>query len=301
MMLLQDGDSPEGTSIEVYSTDTYQNILTTQPEMFSGNYSLEIPQGNYMINYVRPNYKTFTQLINLPVNNPEDMLVLNAALEKEAPMIEETTVLMAAEESLSEPPAEIVAEPEPEPEIEFEPEEKSESVYIPPAVETEETAVAFSTGMYTIQFMASTERVEMEYLEGRYPVEIQHGNDGFYRYITGTYPSLAEAESTHREILGTKYKDAFIRYYNLNDYLSRAALNSRAVYTIQLMALREKSDPVNLEGVDGIKVSYGEDGWYRYTTGEYSTLAAARMALNDVISRGYKGAFIKKLSEISNY
>ncbi len=302
MVVLQNGDGIEGTLIEVYSTDTYLNMLSTQPEIYSGNYKFEIPAGAYMINYVRAGYKTHTQLINLPMNNPEGALVINAVLEKEAPIVEEVPVVLAAavvEESILE----SVADHEPEPEPEIPTYAEPEPVYVEPVLEATQNyheELAYE-GKYTVQFMAATERVDMETLAGKYPVEIQKGTDVYYRYITGVFNSKAEAENTHRDIAGTKYTDAFIRYHNLDDYLNRAANNPDVVYTIQLMALKEEVAPPELSVIDNVKVSHGEDGWYRYTTGEFMSLVSARHALNALISKGFKDAYLKKITDVSNY
>lgn len=303
-VVLEEGDGLEGTKIEVYNKDTYQNLASAQPELISGVYNLEIPAGNYMINYTRPGYKAYTQLLNLPMNNPEDELVINAFLEKEEPVAEEVPVVAEAivEEAVPEPTY------LPEPVLEAESEsrepvhEEPEAVYQQTAVEApDDTPIeVYHDGKYTVQFLATIKRKPIEYWDGKYKVEIQKGTDEFYRYITGVFNSIEDARSLRSEIASTLYKDAFIRYYNLDDYLNHAALNSPGMFTIQLMALKENTNPKELSTINNLKVNYGEDGWYRYTTGEFSSLTDARHALNDLNSKGYKNAFIR-LHSLDDY
>jgi hypothetical protein len=209
---------------------------------------------------------------------------------------------VAAIEEIAEVPVEEEQfTPEPEPEMVTY--EEPEPVLIQPIIEiTDNTPDESSnTGKYTIQFMASAKRIDMDYLEGKYKVEIQEGTDEYYRYITGVFNTIEDAKNLHREIANTKYKDAFIRLHNLNDYLNRSAGNSAEVYTIQIMALKKETNPETFGALDNIKVSYGRDGWYRYTVGEFNSVASARSALKDVISRGFKDAYVRKISDVSNY
>ena len=67
------------------------------------------------------------------------------------------------------------------------------------------------------------------------------------------------------------------------------------------MALKENTNFKELSTLDNVKVSYGDDGWYRYTMGEFMSLAEARNVLKDLISKGYKHAFIKKIADVAKY
>lgn len=75
---------------------------------------------------------------------------------------------------------------------------------------------------------------------------------------------------------------------------------SDKVYVIQIVALRKNFDPgrVNLSPVT---VSRGEDGFNRYTFGEFPTVEAAEAHLREIWEMGYTDAFIREIGGISNY
>ncbi len=306
-VMLQDEDSGlEKTEIEVYNTESYQKVLTTQPDRQTGRYSFEVGTGGYMINYVNPDYKTYTQLIDLPPDNPEDALVIDAMLEKAVPVAEVTptyTPEVIEENSTHEPESfsgnENIT-------TEIRTPEKHETEYIPAETKTNRqdndyNAINMYYGMYTIQFMASIKKIDMAYIGGNNKVEIQKGDDEYYRYTTGIFNSIAEAESILRDIVLIQYKDAFIRPYNVSDYLDQAAKSSSAIYTIQFMALKKEINTSYFKSISNIKVSLGNDGFYRYTTGEFKTLSAARQEFNYLINQGYSDAFIRKITDVPNY
>jgi hypothetical protein len=322
LVILPEGEAGvENTTIEVFNTKNYEKVFTAQPPNYSGNYSFEVPSGAYMINYVRPNYKTYTQLIDLPMNYTEDALTINAVMEKEAPVAEvipPPVVEPVVEEKAPEVEAKIepeqdvvVIEPKinqkPEPVI-SEPvivESRPEPEKVPEPVlaetSTEPTSYPSYAGKYTIQFMASLKMVDLAQIGGRYQVEIQKGADGYYRYISGVFNSPQEAEQVCNDIKNIKYRNAFIREYNLDDYLHDAARSTSILYTIQLMAIKKETDISNFKGLTNVKANLGDDRIYRYTTGEFRTLPAAQQELKKLFGKGYSTAFIKKISEVSNY
>jgi tetratricopeptide (TPR) repeat protein len=130
---------------------------------------------------------------------------------------------------------------------------------------------------YTVQIMALKNPVRADYFKNIDGLTIQVGYDGFYRYITGKFNSINEAKSDMIKLKSLGYKNAFIRKYNLDQYLSgnniiplrssydhESRLNETG-YTIQIM---EKRDPVPVsyfKDLDNLKVSYGTDKIFRYT------------------------------------
>lgn len=68
------------------------------------------------------------------------------------------------------------------------------------------------------------------------------------------------------------------------------------VYTIQLSATKKPLKPGFFESLDNVKVYHGKDGYYRYTYGKFVTLKFAEFKLEEVKKRGYKNAYIKKIS-----
>ncbi len=75
------------------------------------------------------------------------------------------------------------------------------------------------------------------------------------------------------------------------------------IYTIQLMALRKLKEKSVIRNIDlgKVKISHGNDGYVRYTYGEYNTVKEAQEALKQLFYAGHKNAFIKEINLIDNY
>jgi hypothetical protein len=306
----EDYSGIDNATIEVYNTAGYSKEITLRPDAQSGSFNFEIPGGSYKIDFISPDYKTYTQYIDLPLSYPEDALAVNAYMEKEKPVaeiIQEEPLKSAAVVS-----EETLAEKSISEEIYVEPEIAEQTLQYPVPSETKQkknpvnesagyTAGSDYAGKYTVQIMAALKKVDLTSLDGRYTVDIQKGEDGYYRYTTGVFNSIEEAEGTRAEIAKTRYKGAFVRRYNTDDYLYNAAIKTGTLYTIQLMAVKREVDITVFKEFPAIKASIGEDQYYRYTYGEFSTLNAAQKELKNVIGKGYPGAYIKKTVDVSNY
>ncbi len=149
--------------------------------------------------------------------------------------------------------------------------------------------------------MASLKELNLTSINEPFTIEVQKGDDRYYRYITGTYNTIADAEITLNKIIKATYNDAFIRPYKLDDYLSYVRGYSAEIYTIQLMAIKREINTSYFKGLSGIKISHGDDGFYRYTLGEFNTLQDAQQELESISANGYPNSFIKKTVNVSNY
>lgn len=70
-------------------------------------------------------------------------------------------------------------------------------------------------------------------------------------------------------------------------------------YTIQIVALRlPPGEPEFFKNVDVIKEYICQDGFVRYTVGEYSTFKEAALELENIRSLGYADAFVLDLRKI---
>jgi Tol biopolymer transport system component len=65
-------------------------------------------------------------------------------------------------------------------------------------------------------------------------------------------------------------------------------------FTVQIMALLVPISENHFQNIDGITVTQGTDGYYRYTVGAASTREEARTMLSELKALGYKDAFIRK-------
>ena len=167
--------------------------------------------------------------------------------------------------------------------------------------------------LYTIQLMALKNPVRADYFSNMSGIIIQVGNDGFYRYIMGQFEGIYEAESDLMKIKSSGYENAFIRKLNLYQYLSvntnvqahsSYEPEARAVedtYTIQIMALRNPVPVAYFKDLTNLKVSYGSDKLFRYTYKEFSSIDSAETNLEIIKDKDYKGSFIRKITDVSNY
>jgi hypothetical protein len=54
------------------------------------------------------------------------------------------------------------------------------------------------------------------------------------------------------------------------------------------------------KSIEGVKELFSDDGYYRYTTGEYSSYSDAKNALAQIQKAGYSKAFIKVLNQLND-
>jgi outer membrane protein OmpA-like peptidoglycan-associated protein/tetratricopeptide (TPR) repeat protein len=97
-----------------------------------------------------------------------------------------------------------------------------------------------------------------------------------------------------------------INQYDLNDK-SRALTKSepvvtlatgKRVYTIQMMATKS---PVSMElfrEIEGVREILGDDGFYKYVTGEFESLSQAQEAIVSIQEAGFSDAFVRELNQL---
>jgi cell division protein FtsN len=65
------------------------------------------------------------------------------------------------------------------------------------------------------------------------------------------------------------------------------------VYTVQIKADRKRGDLI--KGMENLKVVKGDDGYFRYFVGEYSSIEDAKRAQKRLADEGYRDCFVKVL------
>jgi tetratricopeptide (TPR) repeat protein len=71
-------------------------------------------------------------------------------------------------------------------------------------------------------------------------------------------------------------------------------------YTIQVYALHKPLSSKKMN-ISSVKISFGDDGLYRYTYGEFLNYAEARKVLDEIWVSGYPDAFIRSVKTVPNY
>ena len=74
-----------------------------------------------------------------------------------------------------------------------------------------------------------------------------------------------------------------------------AEFSGDAKFTIQIFALKNRRSINYFDDLIGVQEHIGEDGFYRYTVGEFKTKSAAKNAMQNLREKGYD-PFVRKTS-----
>jgi outer membrane protein OmpA-like peptidoglycan-associated protein/tetratricopeptide (TPR) repeat protein len=125
--------------------------------------------------------------------------------------------------------------------------------------------------------------------------------DGQYMYTVGLFTHQGQAVQMMGEVVDAGFPDARIisslEYNQLiqkgsNFYKSKMADPDVNTYTIQLMATKQPVAKSRFRGLFDVEEHQGDDGYYRYTWGEYIGKTSAKQALDDVLNKGFIDAFV---------
>jgi hypothetical protein len=277
--------------IVLIDADKMDTVDIIYPNPLAGDYQYDISAGNYEIIFTKDMY--VPQVKELAINSDfsQQVIEINPKLEKK-----EDEIIVAS-----------IIEPETPVETYDVATEENNVAYAKPdnqSMPYEETSE--HKLLYTIQIMALKKPVRTDFFGNIPGINIQIGNDRYYRYITGQFDDIDLTMPELNRIKKLGYENAFVRKLDLNQYLS-AYKNDHDIrqikdyYTIQIMALKNPVQLSYFKNLKNIKVSYGSDKIFRYTYNEYPSYNSAIAGLKILNSAGYKEAFIKKISDISNY
>ena len=150
-------------------------------------------------------------------------------------------------------------------------------------------------GYYTVQFMALLVPVPESHFQNIEGVIITQGADGYHRYSVGAVATRSEAQVIQQQLRSLGYNESFIRYNKPSQHQTVQGMESESHFTIQVMALRNPADMSRFGNLPDVKVEQGDDSFYRYFTGSYSSHQQASDDLARIERIGYKGAFVRKL------
>ncbi|MCG8702188.1 MAG: hypothetical protein MI922_29310, partial [Bacteroidales bacterium] len=138
--------------------------------------------------------------------------------------------------------------------------------------------------------------------------------------IDKTYkiPSTESTSTTKTESTSTKMEEKATSLAKLNKiedasynkYTSNSNIKTNqavkhqsqsALFTIQIIALQKPRNASYFIPLEDITVSKGNDGYYRYTIGEYDQIFQAITEMNKLRSIGFDRAFIRNTKHIDNY
>lgn len=112
-----------------------------------------------------------------------------------------------------------------------------------------------------------------------------------------------ETDITDLSVISSEKKEPEIEAKVPIETTSPSYNQSRSMYTIQLMALRHQKNKNVIRNVElqKVKMSVGNDGYTRYSYGEYNTIKEAQSSLRKLLHDGHGNAFIRETSSIDNY
>lgn len=150
---------------------------------------------------------------------------------------------------------------------------------------------------YTIQLAASYKQMDVDrHFKGIKDLSVYFGDDGYYRYTTGKYTALSKA-NTEKEKLVKEGHNAFVLNESQFDGMKPIVPLKKSAYTIQLIAMKNKVDSSYFKDVyKDVTQRIGNDGYYRYTYGEYKTWEEANAALATLQKKGFTNLFVRKIN-----
>jgi hypothetical protein len=160
---------------------------------------------------------------------------------------------------------------------------------------------------------------EMAYLLSIGDIRSFNYNDTTVVYTAGNYPDVRNAIKRRDEYVGEGLKSARVgyfkgeTYFNLNEAeLAKevadatkkgeaqsssatddvGAVNKGIIYRVQLGAYKNKLSPTMFKKAGKVLELKTEDGYFKYASGSYKTLADAAAHKADLVYEGYEDAFI---------
>jgi hypothetical protein len=165
---------------------------------------------------------------------------------------------------------------------------------------------------YRVIVLASKKELDSAYFKPyKLPVltqlSIKEFSDG-YIYLTKDYNNYVEATHQFGKILEAGFSTAtLVTNQELESMIQEKNLASKEsvdeipFYTIQIAASRILLDPSYFNNILNLRISFGKNKYYRYTTGEYKGYLKAQKALKRVKDDyGFHNAFIKEVKDLKN-
>lgn len=173
---------------------------------------------------------------------------------------------------------------------------------------------------YTVQISAIRTKADQNKFTGITQLQEVYCNDGYYRYVVGEYSDYIEARSKRNELAQMGYPDAFViktaliaskisgtkaeTTSNTNSTNSSTSpvntpTNSNSTYTIQIKAMNTPIGTDNFKNIENVVERICDNGFVKYTVGEYPNIEVASYDLDKIKQAGYHDAFIVNLNSFN--
>lgn len=317
-------------NVQVINQKTGMNMGNLLPDN-EGVYTINLQPGDYNINISGTGIEPLSEFVHIPNGYEDpDFFLSSAGVIQEGTV--ELYIASETKETTSTTPVvasvnnvdtltETLSYVEPKEENE-KPSLIAHSKPLPEESKTisEISPTNFSTStnissLYTVQVCALKKHKAPETMPGIIGLKVLLCNDGLNRYVYGIYSSKSEAAEALKIVKESGYPSAYVinldHFYKLEDSASvenlaqnKSDANTPRVYTIQFLALREykKINYIkNLPGVSQtakVRITMGDDGYYRYTLGTFYSKAEALNYLNSIKQNVNQEAFLRNISQI---
>ncbi|NHB68687.1 hypothetical protein G8O23_08325 [Bacteroidales bacterium M08MB] len=303
----QSAPADEQVRVEIIDLQSTDMIAQISASLTDKSFTKRLRPGDYLVQAKANGFEDFemnftiaaTQapqdlnisLIPIPQEpEPESLLAMQQDIEEEIIQLEPEPKHLdpsagSGNRELSESPQSIQSQPELKPQ----PQPKAQPVrsFVVETLPTE--------GYYTVQFMALLVPVPESHFQNIDGVLVTQGADGYHRYSVGAVATRGEAQVIQQQLRGLGYSESFIKYSNSSQAKAAQKIEYESQFTIQVMALRSPADMSRFSNLPDVKVEQGDDSFYRYYTGNYSSHQQASDDLPRIERIGYKGAFVRKL------
>ncbi len=153
-------------------------------------------------------------------------------------------------------------------------------------------------GPFTIQLMALKNETDFDVFSHPENIQLYEGKDGYHRYVTGIFETHGQAMARLSHYLEEGYTDAFVM--PLSNYITISPAEpdrntSNFYFTIQITATKNRPDPSGFTQLRDLRITKGNDGFFRISEGIYMDMSDAEKALQRVRGEGYTDAFIRKV------
>ena len=155
-------------------------------------------------------------------------------------------------------------------------------------------------GPFTIQLLALRSPIVLDQFIEQDKIRQIQSSDGFYRYISGVYDQYNIAQDSLVKFVLRGYTDSYIiplsrfdKSLGENEIIPE---NYDFYFTIQFSATKRPAGEDFFRDIEEIVTNKGKDGYYRYSSGIYLNKLEAEKTLMLIKEKGYKDAFIKKVS-----
>lgn len=303
----QSAPADEQVRVEIIDLQSTDMIAQISASLTDKSFTKRLRPGDYLVQAKANGFEDFemnftiaaTQapqdlnisLIPIPQEpEPESLLAMQQDIEEEIIQLEPEPKHLdpsagSGNRELSESPQSIQSQPELKPQ----PQPKAQPVrsFVVETLPTE--------GYYTVQFMALLVPIPESHFQNIDGVLVTQGADGYHRYSVGAVATRGEAQVIQQQLRGLGYSESFIKYSNPSQAKAAQKIEYESQFTIQVMALRSPADMSRFSNLPDVKVEQGDDSFYRYYTGNYSSHQQASDDLPRIERIGYKGAFVRKL------